>query len=104
MGFLGPDHPLYEPAVRGAQVFPEVGVSIRALDDLRQVGAGGEAPTFAPKDYAANLLVAGGLTQCVVQLLVHRGVEGVQLLRPVQGDVGHRGGFLVQHGLVQLAS
>ena len=53
----GLDHPLHEPAVRAAQVFSEVGVSVRALDDLRQVGAGGEAPAFAPQDYAADLVV-----------------------------------------------
>ena len=41
--FFGRDHPFYEPAVTTTQVFPEVGVSVRALYDLRQVGARGEA-------------------------------------------------------------
>ena len=99
-GFLDPDHPLYEPAVRGAQVFSQVGVSIRALDDLRQVGAGGETAALAAQDDTADLFVFRGATEGTVEVIVHLAVEGVQLLRTVEGDVGHPAIFFVEQGLV----
>jgi hypothetical protein len=103
-GLLDPDHPLYEPAVRAAQVFTEVGVSVCLLDDLRQVSAGGETAALAAQDDAADLFVFRGFAQSCVQFIVQRAVEGVKLLRTIQGDVGHPVIFVVEHGLEQLPS
>src|SRR5215208_2472238 len=103
-GLLDPDHPLYEPAVRVAQVFSEVRVSVSLLDDLRQVGARGETAAFAAEHDAADLFVFRDAFERTVQFIVHRAVEGVQLLRTVQGDVGYPVIFFVEHGLVQLPS
>src|SRR5215208_2570771 len=103
-GLLDPDHPLYEPAVRVAQVFSEVRVSVSLLDDLRQVGAGGETAALAAQHDAADLFVFSGFAQSRVQLIVQRAVEGVKLLRAIHGDVGHPVVLFVEHGFVQLPS
>jgi hypothetical protein len=61
----------------------EVGVSVGLPDDLRQVGAGGETASLAPHHDAADSCVFRGATERTVELIVHRAIEGVELLRAI---------------------
>jgi hypothetical protein len=93
------------PAVGPAEVLAKV----RALPVLPaqvlalQVRPGGEPPALAPQHDAADLVVGCGAIQRVVELLVDPAVNGVELLRTVQGDGRYAVVFLVEDGLVHVA-
>ena len=69
--------PLHRPAPR---------VAVERVGAGGEVGAGAEAAAGAGDDDGAHIVVLVGRVEGVDQLLLHRAVEGVELVGPVQRD------------------
>jgi hypothetical protein len=83
--------PLDRPAPR---------VAVKRVGAGGEVRAGAEATPGAGDDDGADVVVLVGLVEGVDQLPLHGGVEGVELVRPVQCDGEDLFGDLVCDGLV----
>ena len=65
---------------------PAPGVAVEGVGAGGKIGAGAEPAPGAGDDDGADVVVLVGLVEGVDQFLLHRGVEGVELVGPVQGD------------------
>ncbi len=69
--------------------------------DGGEVGAGAEAAPRAGDDDRPHIVVLVGAVECVDQLRLHRGGEGIELVRPVQRDGEDLVGNVIENGFVR---
>ena len=75
-------------------------IAVEGVGAGRKVGAGAEPAPRAGDDDGANVVVPVGLIERLDQFLLHKGVEGIELVGPVQRDGEDLLGNLVEDGLI----
>ena len=69
------------------------------LAPAAKVGAGAEGAAGAGDDHRPHAVVAVGPIESLDQLADHRGVDGVEAVRPVERDRGHPVGHVVERSV-----